>query len=295
MANDLSKAFVPKRKRGYLHVSLMISCCLVIFLMLAAVVCAAYSGVEDFVIYSMTASAVLCLVLSCCWFKRKYYRPSLVLGEKKGWRNYKLPAFFFCIMLAFLIFSSSLYTYFVAKVVLELRSWDDDVSSLVMAFFLSTANMLATLIPAALYFVSADNKASKRMAAFSIGFLLFVFCLVFSVPKVMDVARYNVARVIGANDSNTWVYKIIDQDLGVAFSYPSWDGSYDAESNELSAKLLYGMGRMKVLCPKDAEIDLRKESYTPEDSMSCVLVDSEKVMKIKPLHNSDEVGDNVDS
>lgn len=288
VANDFSKTFVPNEKMSGLHVSLMFSCGAVIFLMVVAVVCAAYTKIDNLMNYSMSVLVVLCLALSYYWFKRRYYQPSLKSGERRGWKNYKLPALLFCLMLAFLIFYSSVYTYVVAKVVLELRSWEDNVGSLIMAFSLSTANMLATLIPAALYFVSFGNKTSKRMAAFSIGFFLFVAVLVFSVPKVMDVARYNVARVIGANDANIWVYKVVDKKIGAIFSYSSWDGSYDAKSNELTAKLLYGMGGMKVLCPKDAEIDVRKESYVLEDSMNCVLVDHEKVVKVKPLDKIDE-------
>ncbi|MED5500092.1 MAG: hypothetical protein VX950_04505, partial [Pseudomonadota bacterium] len=102
---------------------------------------------------------------------------------------------------------------------------------------------------------------------------------------------YNVARIIGVNDDNVWVYKISDDSLKSVFSrHAVWKDSFDSNADELSAKLLYGVGGVKVLCPKDVGIDIRKEGYNKKDALGCVLINSEKVVKVGLLYGDENKG-----
>lgn len=283
MADDFARGFVSSCKRSGFHKSLLVCSTIIIVFMIIAVSVIASLKLDYTVNYTFSALGVMCLFVSHVWFKRKYFRP-LKLGEKPNWKNYTLPGFFFWLVIGFLIFSSSLYTYGVAMAVLTLRSWEDNMSSLFLAYALSLLNMIATLIPAMLYFVSNKNSRFKRMFAFSFGCILFVFVLIFSVPSITDVVRYNVARIIGANDKEVWVYKV-SRDMGGVFSGKFWSKSYNANNNELNAKLLYGMGGVKVLCPEGTVIDVRNDNYHKEDTLKCILISSRKVVKIRQVEN----------
>lgn len=291
LASDVERKFVSKKRLACLHKDLLSFCSIFIVLMVMAVLCAVWLDREIVIPVSFFVLLVLCGAVSLFWFKKRYFRPPLKLGERIGWGNYISHALGFCFMITFIVFLSSVYTYAVAMVVLELKSWDESVLSVIKAIGLSLLNMLATLIPAAFFFVSEGGKASMRFLSFSSGCVAFALILIFSVPKIMDVARYNVARIIGVNDDNVWVYKISDDSLKSVFSrHAVWKDSFDSNADELSAKLLYGVGGVKVLCPKDVGIDIRKEGYNKKDALGCVLINSEKVVKVGLLYGDENKG-----
>lgn len=203
-------------------------------------------------------------------------------------------------------FAASISAIFVSIAVLKLNQWGEGIWPTFLAMSLVMVNMQATLLPAFFYLFSEDWKAPQKWIGAGLGTFLFITIIISSTPLIINTLTFNVAKGIAVNDARAWMYHIDTERLDGVFRGSAWWNEEDTgpkqtksvdkepENQYIVAKLLYGMGGVKLLCPRSVDIEVSKLETLRERANDCILVDSSAVTKIG-LHQSSRSGSTVES
>lgn len=215
---------------------------------------------------------------------------------KLSWWSYFWFKFFNTIFMSMLSFTAFISAIFVSVIVLKLNQWGEGIWPMLFAMSLVMLNMQATLLPAFFYLLSEGWKAPQKWIGAVLGTFMFLAILIMSTPLIVDSLQFNVAKSISLNDVRAWVYHVDDKRIQGVFSGSKWWNQKDTKSKETNdesaemanhyivAKLLYGMGGVKLLCPRNINFEIKRLETWRGQTSACILVDSSAVTKIGLYH-----------
>ncbi|MCE7520983.1 hypothetical protein LZG37_22865 [Halomonas titanicae] len=196
------------------------------------------------------------------------------------------------ILLGLVSFAAFISGIFVSVIVLKLNQWEEGIWSTFLAMSLVMVNMQATLLPALFYLLSEGWEAPQKWIGAGVGTFMFLAIIITTTPFIIDSLRFNVAKSIGVNDSRAWVYHVDNKNIKGIFRSSEWWIPEDSEYNQahnteeetekkyIVAKLLYGMGGVKLVCPRNFDIVFKNIETWRENTSSCILVNSSTLTKI---------------
>lgn len=207
------------------------------------------------------------------------------------WNYFRLKAST-TILFGTVSFTAFISGIFVSVIVLKLNHWEEGFWFTILAMSLVMVNMQATLLPALFYLLSEGWEAPQKWIGAGVGTLMFLAIIITTTPFIIDSLRFNIAKSIGVNDSRPWIYHVDNKSTKSIFRSPEWWAPEDSEYNHahnteeetekkyIVAKLLYGMGGVKLVCPRNFDIVFKNIETWRENTSSCVLVNSSTLTKI---------------
>lgn len=282
-SNHMFRAYIPTGKeKNYKNFLLTSSVSFVIFFSLTLLL-SIYFGKE---INDIFYSYLLLFLISISTYisLRKYIKKYIKHDELKNYNTLRVNVerLSISVLSSFFVLSASLYTVFVARATLQLNTWDGNNYDTYKSIFYITTGVLATFIPAYFYFLPKNDEFKKKIQAVTCGLFLFSVVLLLIIPATIGVAAFNVAGLLGINDSTNRVYYLPDINSRRVFLDKAWRAKEDRYSNDeyIVAKQLYSAGGSVLLCNKDTIFKPEKAENLRTVAASCLMVDSSWLIKI---------------
>ncbi|MGP8286230.1 hypothetical protein ACT3XE_07055, partial [Halomonas sp. AOP7-C1-8] len=245
LSNHMFRAYIPSGKEKKYKNFLLVSSVSFVIIISLSLLLSIYFKIE---IGDNFYSCLSLLLISAFAYisLRKYIKKHIKKDELKHHNTMKvnLERLGVSALSGFFVLCASLYTIFVAKATLQLSAWDGSNYDTYKSIFYITTGVLATFIPAFFYFLPNDNEFKKKIQAVTFGIFLFSVVLILIIPATAGVAAFNVAGLLGMNDSTNRVYYLPDINSRRVFLDKTWRAKEDKYSNDeyIVAKQLYSAG-----------------------------------------------------
>ncbi|MGE6608650.1 hypothetical protein ACQKE4_19395 [Halomonas sp. NPDC076908] len=283
LSNHMFRTYIPSRKEKKYKNFLLVSSVSIVIIFSLSLLLSIYFKIEindNFYSFLLLLSMFSFTYISL----KKYIKKHIKEDELNNYNALKvnLERLIVSASSGLFVLCASLYTIFVAKATLQLNAWDGSNYDTYKSIFYITTGVLATFIPAYFYFLPKDDEFKKKIQAGTFGLFMFSVILLSIIPATVGVAAFNVAGLLGINDSTNRVYYLPDTNSRRVFLDKAWRAEEDKYSNNeyIAAKQLYSAGGSVLLCNKDTVFKPEEVESLRTVAASCLMVDSSWLVKI---------------
>lgn len=182
------------------------------------------------------------------------------------------------ISLGVVVFTYGISSSSVMLIVLRLGGWGDSLLDYVCAFIMCFLSAVLALLPAAMYLSSRNGPMVLKSGFFVLGAIIFYVTFLTVFPQVGGASAYGAANLAKFNDDRVWEY-LIDKEIEDVFSEAEWKVETGKSGIIVRARLMYGLGGVRVLCPPNVEVNVKKEEFSRDVTIECRLVSANQVNK----------------